>query len=120
MVILDRPRHEQLISEVRKTGARIKLISDGDVSAAIGTCFEETGVDLLLGSGGAPEGVISAAALQCVGGDMQARLMFRNDDEKARAKKMGISDFDRVYKIDDLASGQVMFAMTGITNGDFN
>lgn len=119
VVILDRPRHEQLINEVRKTGARIKLISDGDVSAAIGTCFEETGVDLLLGSGGAPEGVISAAALQCVGGDMQARLMFRNDDEKSRAKKMGITDFNRVYKIDDLASGQVMFAMTGVTNGDF-
>jgi fructose-1,6-bisphosphatase class II len=119
VIILDRPRHESLINEVRKTGARIKLITDGDVSAAISTCFKQTGVDLLLGIGGAPEGVIAAAALRCVGGDMQGRLKFRNDDEKVRAKKMGISDFDKVYTLNELAGGDVMFAATGVTNGDF-
>lgn len=119
VIILDRPRHENLINEVRKTGARIKLITDGDVSAAISTCFKQTGVDLLLGIGGAPEGVIAAAALRCVGGDMQGRLKFRNDDEKVRAKKMGITDFDKVYTLNELAGGDVMFAATGVTNGDF-
>lgn len=119
VIILDRTRHEDLIIEVRRAGARIKLISDGDVSAAISTCFKETGVDVLMGIGGAPEGVIAAAALRCVGGDMQARLKFRNEEEKVRAKKMGITDFNRCYNIEDLASGQVMFSMTGVTNGDF-
>jgi fructose-1,6-bisphosphatase II len=119
VVILDRPRHERLIAEVRENGARIKLISDGDVSAAMATCFKESGVDLLVGSGGAPEGVIAAAALRCIGGDMQGQLNFRNDDEKARAKKMGVTDFDKVYSLNELAADEVMFAATGVTNGDF-
>lgn len=119
VIILDRPRHENLIMEVRKNGARIKLIGDGDVSAAIATCFKDTGVDILMGIGGAPEGVIAAAALRCVGGDMQGRLKFRNDEERARARRMGITDEDKVYTLDDLAHGEVMFAATGVTNGDF-
>lgn len=117
VVILDRPRHKELIDEVRKTGARIHLIGDGDVSAAIATAWEDTGIDLLVGAGGAPEGVISAAALQCLGGDFQGRLMFRNEDEKARAAKMGIKDFDKNYTIDELAKGSVMFCATGVTDG---
>lgn len=119
-VILERSRHEALIREVRESGARIKLITDGDVSGAISTCFaDETGVDILFGIGGAPEGVIAAAALRCVGGDMQGQLKFRNEEEKVRAQKMGVADFDRIYSITDLAAGDVMFAMTGVTNGDF-
>ncbi len=118
-IILDRPRHAELIKEARSTGARIKLIRDGDVSAAIATCREDTGIDILLGIGGAPEGVIAAAALRCVGGDMQGILKFRNAEELGRARKMGISDPDRAYTIDDLASGEVMFAATGVTTGDF-
>ena len=118
VIILDRPRHENLIREVRETGARIKLISDGDVSAAIATCREATGVDLLIGIGGAPEGVLAAAALRCVNGDFQGRLKFRNEEEKVRAKKMGITNFDKVFQIDELAKGEVMFAATGVTNGD--
>jgi fructose-1,6-bisphosphatase II len=119
VVILDRPRHEALIREVREAGARIKLIGDGDVSAAIATCKEETGVDMLMGIGGAPEGVIAAAALRCVGGDMLGRLKPRNQEEIERCKRMGISDIDRVYKIDELAAGDVLFAATGVTSGDF-
>ncbi len=119
VIILDRPRHEELIREVRSTGARIKLIPDGDVSAAIATCKVETGVDMLIGTGGAPEGVIAAAALRCVDGDMQARLQFRNENEKERALKMGIKDFNKVYQINELAKGNVMFAATGVTSGDF-
>jgi fructose-1,6-bisphosphatase II len=119
VVILDRPRHEKLIREVRDAGARIKLIGDGDVAAAINTCFPETGVDMLLGSGGAPEGVIAAAALRCVGGDMQGRLAFRNDKERERATAMGIKDLEKVFTIEELAKGDVMFAATGVTNGDF-
>ncbi|MDO8519266.1 MAG: fructose-bisphosphatase class II family protein, partial [Deltaproteobacteria bacterium] len=118
-IILDRPRHAELIREVREAGARIKLIGDGDVSAAISTCFKETGVDVLMGIGGAPEGVLAAAALRCTEGDMQGRLKFRNDEERARAKKMGIVDEGKIYTMDELASGQVMFAATGVTNGDF-
>lgn len=118
-IILERPRHAELIREVRESGARIKLIGDGDVSAAISTCFKETGVDVLMGIGGAPEGVLAAAALRCVEGDMQGRLKFRNDEERARAKKMGIMDEGRIYQMEELASGQVMFAATGVTNGDF-
>ena len=118
-IILDRPRHAELIKEVRATGARIKLIRDGDVSAAIATCREDTGIDILLGTGGAPEGVIAAAALRCVGGDMQGVLKFRNDEERARAKRMGVTDFDRAYSITELAGGPVMFAATGVTSGDF-
>ncbi len=119
VIILDRPRHEAMIQEVRSTGARIKLIPDGDVSAAIATCKEETGVDLLLGIGGAPEGVLAAAALRCVGGDMQAKLKFRNEEEKVRATKMGIKDLNKVFQLEELASGEVMFAATGVTTGDF-
>ena len=119
VIILERTRHEALIQEVRETGARIKLISDGDVSAAIATCFPEAGVDILFGIGGAPEGVIAAAALQCIGGDTLGRLKFRHDEERERARRMGIKDFDRIYTIDDLASGEVMFAATGVTSGDF-
>ncbi len=119
VIILDRPRHSDLISEVRSSGARIWLIGDGDVSAAIATCKRDSGVDVLMGSGGAPEGVIAAAALRCMGGDFQGKLIFRNEQEKARASKMGISQFDRIYGIQDLAQGNVMFCATGVTQGTF-
>jgi len=119
VIILNRPRHEDLIREVREAGARIRLIEDGDVSAAIATAQPETGVDVLMGSGGAPEGVLAAAALRCLGGDMQGRLMWRNEEEKERARMMGIEDLDRIYGIEDLARGNVMFAATGVTNGEF-
>ncbi len=118
-VILDRPRHAALIDEVRKAGARIRLITDGDVSAAIATCKGETGVDVLFGTGGAPEGVLAAAALRCVGGDMQGRLKWRSAEELERAKKMGVTDPERIYKLEDLAHGEVMFAATGVTDGAF-
>jgi fructose-1,6-bisphosphatase II len=117
VVILERPRHQDLISEVRRSGARIHLIGDGDVSAAIACAMPESGIDLLIGTGGAPEGVISAAALQCLGGDFQGRLKFRNEDEKKRAVKMGVKDLEKKYKIDELAHGSVMFCATGITDG---
>ena len=115
--ILDRPRHEDLIAKVRDAGARIMLISDGDISAVMATSEAESGVDMYIGSGGAPEGVLAASALRCIGGQMQARLLFRNEDEKARARRCGIEDFDRKYGLYDLASGDVMFAATGVTNG---
>src|SRR3954469_11811364 len=115
--ILDRPRHAELIAAVRGTGARIMLISDGDVSGVIATSQKGRGVDLYMGSGGAPEGVLAAAALRCIGGQMQGRLLFRNDDEKARAKKWGVKDLDRIYEVDELAQGDVMFAATGVTDG---
>ncbi|MFO1463651.1 MAG: class II fructose-bisphosphatase [bacterium] len=118
-IILDRDRHKELIREVREAGARIKLIGDGDVSAALSTCEPESGVDILFGIGGAPEGVLGAAALRCLGGDFQGRLKPRNQEEIDRARKMGIEDINRVFKIDELASGHVMFAATGVTNGDF-
>jgi fructose-1,6-bisphosphatase class II len=117
VVILERPRHSELITEVRKTGARIQLIGDGDVSAAVAAGFEETGLDLLMGIGGAPEGVISAAALQCLGGDFQGRLKYRNESEKDRALKMGIKEIHKKFTIDQLASGSVMFVGTGVTDG---
>jgi len=119
VIILDRDRHQDLIKEVRSTGARIRLIDDGDVAAGIATCFEETGVDVLMGSGGAPEGVITAAAVRSVGGDMQGQLRFRNEEEKARARKMGITDLQKIYIAEELARGEVMFAATGVTTGDF-
>lgn len=119
VVILDRPRHEELIRETREAGARIQLIGDGDVSGAIATANPEKGVDILMGTGGAPEGVIAAAALRCLGGDFQGILVFRNDDEKARAKRMGITDYNHIYQIQELASGNVMFCATGVTNGAF-
>jgi len=115
--ILDRPRHAELIARVRSAGARIMLISDGDVSGVIATSQEESGVDIYLGSGGAPEGVLAAAALRCIGGQMQGRLLFRNDDERARAKKWGVTDLNRKYGILDMAKGDVMFAATGVTDG---
>lgn len=119
VIILDRPRHADLIQEVRAAGTRIRLIGDGDVSAAIAAAQEETGIDMLMGIGGAPEGVIAAAALQCLGGDIQAKLKFRNDGERTRAKAMGVADENKIYKIDDLAHGNVMFIATGITNGSY-
>ena len=116
--ILDRDRHEGLIADVRKTGARINLIGDGDVSAVIATTEPDTGIDVYVGSGGAPEGVLAAAALQCIGGSMLGRLTFRNDDEIARAERWGITDLNVVYKTNDLAKpGNVMFAATGVTDG---
>ncbi len=117
--ILDRPRHTELIARVREAGARIQLITDGDVSGVIATSQPESGVDIYIGSGGAPEGVLAAAALQCIGGQMQGRLLFRNDDEKSRAAKWGIKDLNRKYEIHDLAHGNVMFAATGVTTGSF-
>lgn len=117
VVILDRPRHSELISEVRKTGARIHLITDGDVSAAVAAGRPETGIDMLMGIGGAPEGVIAAAAMQCLGGDFQGRLKFRNEEEKSRATKMGVKDLHKKHFIDDLARGSVVFCATGITDG---
>ena len=119
VVILDRPRHEKLIDEVRRTRARIKLIKDGDVSAAIATCGREHLVDVLMGVGGAPEGVIAAAALRCMGGEIQARLRPRNEQEAERARAMGIEDIDAKLTMDDLASGDLVFAATGVTSGDF-
>ncbi len=116
--ILDRPRHEKLINDVRGAGARITLIQDGDVSAVIATTDPETGIDVYVGNGGAPEGVLAAAALQCIGGSMLGRLIFRNDDEKARAERWGIKDLNKIYTTDDLAKpGNVMFAATGVTDG---
>tara|TARA_B110000263_G_scaffold247324_1_gene259965 strand:+ start:286 stop:1278 length:993 start_codon:yes stop_codon:yes gene_type:complete len=115
--ILDRPRHADLIRDVRDSGARIMLISDGDVSGVIATSSGDSGVDMYVGSGGAPEGVLAAAALRCIGGQMQARLIFRNDDERARAARWNITDLDRKYGLFDLASGNVMFAATGVTDG---
>jgi fructose-1,6-bisphosphatase class II len=119
VIILFRPRHEALIKEVRQAGARIRLIGDGDVSAAIATTKPETGIDLLLGIGGAPEGVLAAAALRCVGGEFQGRLAPRNNDEIERAKKMGVTDIKKKFKIDELAAGDVMIAATGVTDGDY-
>jgi fructose-1,6-bisphosphatase II / sedoheptulose-1,7-bisphosphatase len=115
--ILDRPRHADLIAKVRATGARIMLISDGDVAGVIATAKPGTGVDIYMGSGGAPEGVLAAAALRCIGGQMQGRLVFRNDDEKARAARWGVQDLTRKYGLMDLAKGDVMFAATGVTDG---
>jgi fructose-1,6-bisphosphatase II / sedoheptulose-1,7-bisphosphatase len=115
--ILDRPRHAELIAKVREAGARIMLISDGDVSGVIATAQPDSGVDLYVGSGGAPEGVLAAAALRSIGGQMQGRLLFRNDDERGRARRLGITDLNRKYGLLDLASGDVMFAATGVTSG---
>lgn len=115
--ILDRPRHEDLIARVREAGARIMLIGDGDVSGVIATSDPESGVDLYIGSGGAPEGVLAAAALRCIGGQMQGRLLFRNEDERARAARWGITDLSRKYTMEEMASGDVMFAATGVTDG---
>jgi fructose-1,6-bisphosphatase II len=119
VIILDRPRHTALIDEVRATGARIKLISDGDLSAAISCAVQGTGVHAVMGIGGAPEGVITAAALRCLGGEIQARFRYRNDAERERGARMGHGDEDRIYRTEDLASGEnLVFAATGVTGGD--
>lgn len=115
--ILDRSRHEELIAGVREAGARIMMIPDGDVSGVIATSQPDSGVDIYMGIGGAPEGVLAAAALQCIGGQMQGRLLFRNDEERARAERWGIKDLDRKYTMQDMAHGEVMFAATGVTDG---
>lgn len=115
--ILDRPRHLELIAKVREAGASIHLISDGDIAGVIHCSDPETGIDIYMGQGGAPEGVLAAAALRCVGGQIQTRLVFRNDDERSRAARIGITDFNKKYSTLDLASGDVMFAATGVTNG---
>tara|TARA_B100000242_G_scaffold294300_1_gene276172 strand:+ start:1149 stop:2165 length:1017 start_codon:yes stop_codon:yes gene_type:complete len=116
--VLNRPRHDDIIKAIREAGARINLIGDGDVSAVIATSEPDTGIDLYVGTGGAPEGVLGAAALQCIGGSMLGRLVFRNDDEKQRAERWGITDLNKIYTTNDLAKGEnVMFAATGVTDG---
>jgi fructose-1,6-bisphosphatase II / sedoheptulose-1,7-bisphosphatase len=117
VLILDRPRHQELIAKVRGAGARIRLIRDGDVAGVIATARPNSGIDIYLGIGGAPEGVLAAAALRSIGGQMQGRLVFRNDDERGRAERMGVTDPNRIYDLDDLAAGDVMFAATGVTDG---
>jgi fructose-1,6-bisphosphatase II / sedoheptulose-1,7-bisphosphatase len=117
-LILDRPRHADLIARVRKAGAAVRLITDGDVAGVIHTADPvDTGVDIYMGIGGAPEGVLAAAALRCIGGQMQGRLIFRNDDERGRGLRWGISDLNRKYDMRDMAKGDVMFAATGVTDG---
>lgn len=118
-VILDRPRHRKLIEEVRRAGARVKLITDGDVAAALATTRADTGIDIMMGIGGASQGVLAAAALACAGGEMQARLVPRSEEEAGRARALGFYDLDRIFRLDELASGHVMFAATGITAGDY-
>jgi fructose-1,6-bisphosphatase II / sedoheptulose-1,7-bisphosphatase len=115
--VLDRPRHAELIAELRELGCGVFLIGDGDVAGVIAVTDQDTSIDMYMGQGGAPEGVLAAAALRCVGGQFNGRLVFRNDDEKARARKWGITDLDRIYKLDDLASGDCIFAATGVTDG---
>jgi fructose-1,6-bisphosphatase II / sedoheptulose-1,7-bisphosphatase len=115
--VLDRPRHAELIAELRALGCGIQLIPDGDVAGVIATTNEDTNIDLYMGSGGAPEGVLAAAALRCVGGQFNGRLVFRNDDERARARKWGIEDLGKIYKLEELAKGDCIFAATGVTDG---
>ena len=115
--VLDRPRHEKLIAELRALGCGIQLIPDGDVAGVIAVTDPDTTIDVYMGSGGAPEGVLAAAALRCVGGQFQGRLLFRNNDERARAAKWGVEDLDRIYHLEDLAKGDVIFAATGVTDG---
>lgn len=116
--VLERERHEHIVADIRTTGARVIMIPDGDVNGVISTTIPETGIDLYVGQGGAPEGVLAATALRCVGGQMQARLFFRNDDERARAAKTGITDLDRKYDLTELASSDCLFVATGVTEGD--
>ena len=117
VLVLDRPRHSELIAKLRETKARIQLIQDGDVAGVIATTRLNRSVDIYIGTGGAPEGVLAAAALRCIGGQMMGRLVFRNKDEKKRARAMGITDFNRKYTLHELAGGDVMFAATGVTDG---
>lgn len=116
--VLDRTRHADIIESLRSVGARIKLITDGDVAGVIATTDPSTGVDIYLGQGGAPEGVLAAAALKCVGGQMQGKLVFRNEEERARATRTGIKDFDKTYTLHELASSETVFCATGVTDGD--
>ncbi len=115
--VLDRPRHADLIAELRSLGCGIQLIPDGDVAGVIAVTNPDTTIDVYMGSGGAPEGVLAAAALRCVGGQFQGRLLFRNNDERARAAKWGVEDLNRIYQLEDLAKGDVIFAATGVTDG---
>ena len=115
--VLDRPRHEKLIAELRGLGCGVVLIGDGDVAGVIATTDPDTTIDMYMGSGGAPEGVLACAALRCVGGQFNGKLLFRNDDERARARKWGIEDLDRIYTLEDLAKGDCIFAATGVTDG---
>jgi len=115
--VLDRPRHDKIIAELREIGCGIMLIPDGDVAGVIACTDPDTTVDMYMGSGGAPEGVLAAAALRCVGGQFKGRLLFRNDDERKRARKWGIEDLDRIYDLTDLAKGDCIFAATGVTDG---
>ncbi|MBI3245988.1 MAG: class II fructose-bisphosphatase [Deltaproteobacteria bacterium] len=117
--VLDRPRHENLVNNLRRLGARVKLISDGDLSAALTTAREDSGIDLLLGIGGAAQGVIAAAALRCLGGDIQGRFSPRTDEEHRLLRRMGITDLNKIYTAEEMASGTVMFAATGVTTGDY-
>ena len=115
--VLDRPRHSEIVAELRSLGCGITLIPDGDVAGVIATTDPDTGIDVYIGTGGAPEGVLAAAALRCVGGQMQGRLVFRNDDEVARARRCGVDDLDRIYHLEDMAKGDCIFAATGVTDG---
>ena len=115
--VLDRERHEGIIAELRALGCGIQLIPDGDVAGVIAVTDPDTGIDVYMGTGGAPEGVLAAAALRCVGGQIQGRLLFRNDDEKARAARWGVTDLDRIYTLEDMARGDCIFAATGVTDG---
>ncbi|HEX2804025.1 MAG TPA: class II fructose-bisphosphatase [Sphingomicrobium sp.] len=115
--VLDRPRHAEIIAQLRELGCGITLIPDGDVAGVIATTDPDTSIDVYIGTGGAPEGVLAAAALRCVGGQMQGRLVFRNDDEVTRARRCGIDDLDRVYHLEDMAKGDCIFAATGVTDG---
>jgi fructose-1,6-bisphosphatase II / sedoheptulose-1,7-bisphosphatase len=115
--VLDRPRHANLIAEIRDAGARVSLISDGDIAGVIATTDASTGIDIYIGCGGAPEGVLAAAALRCIGGQMQGRLVTNNEEQKKRAAKMGVKDFDAKYSMMEMASGDVIFAATGVTDG---
>ncbi|HVM96551.1 MAG TPA: class II fructose-bisphosphatase [Candidatus Acidoferrales bacterium] len=118
VAVLDRPRHQKLVTEIRKAGARIRLLADGDVAAGIATTKPDAGIDMLIGTGGAPQGILTAAAIRCSGGDMQARLQPSNDEEASRCRAAGLQDVNRKFTADDMASGSVMFAATGVTSGD--
>jgi fructose-1,6-bisphosphatase class II len=119
VVLLDRPRHEQLIAEIRQAGARIKLISDGDLAAALATTRDDTGIDMLVGTGGAAQGILAAAALYCLGGDIQGRFRPRNQEEAGQLRQYGLDDFHKKFTVDDMVKGNVMVAATGVTTGDY-
>jgi fructose-1,6-bisphosphatase II len=119
VILLDRPRHEQLINEIRQIGARIRLISDGDLAAALATTREDTGIDILVGSGGAAQGILAAAALYCLGGDIQGRFRPRNQEEADQLRQCGLYDFHKKFAIEDMVKGNIMVAATGVTAGDY-